>query len=68
MGEGELATGWTEERDGVRGFMVTRGWVDMRSFERALEREELKEAVQIVRGWGREVDLVSFRAECNGLS
>lgn len=49
-GEMGLKTGWTEEQDGERSFVVARGWESMRAFEQAVQSEEFKEAIQY--SWG----------------
>ena len=56
-GEVGLATGWTEEQDGVRGFFVVRGWTGMERFEEAVGTEVWKEGIPILLGWGRPFSL-----------
>lgn len=58
-GEMGLKTGWTEEQDGERSFVVARGWESMRAFEQAVQSEEFKEAIPILMGWGAAFKLVS---------
>jgi hypothetical protein len=56
-GEVGLATGWTEEQDGVTGFFVVRGWTGMGKFEEALGTEVWKEGIPILLGWGKPFSL-----------
>ena len=50
-GEIGLATGWAEEKDGARAFVVVRGWREMGQFEAALATEEFGEGIGILMGW-----------------
>jgi len=59
VGEGELSTGWAEEQDGVRSFVVRRQWESMNAFEVAVGTDIFKEGVGIVMGWGAPHSLVS---------
>lgn len=59
VGELGLATGWAEEKDGVRAFVVVRGWTGMERFREAVESEEFKGSIGIVMGWGVSFELVS---------
>ncbi|KAF3045681.1 hypothetical protein E8E12_011186 [Didymella heteroderae] len=56
-GEIGLATGWAEEKDGVRAFVVVRGWREMQRFEKSLQSEEFKEGIPILMGWGIPFEL-----------
>jgi hypothetical protein len=62
-GEIGLATGWAEEQDGVKSFLVLRGWIGMRSFEEAVGSDAFKECIPILMGWKVPFNLVSFRLE-----
>lgn len=59
LGEGKLFTGWAEEQDGVRSFVVSREWERMSAFEEAVETEAFKDGVAIMIGWGAPFSLVS---------
>ena len=67
-GEVGLATGWTEEHDGVRGFLVVRGWMGMDRFEEAVGTEVWREGIPILLGWGKPFELwhVERRGGGNG--
>ncbi|KAF2632892.1 hypothetical protein BU25DRAFT_406198 [Macroventuria anomochaeta] len=50
-GEVGLATGWVEEQDGMRSFLVVRGWTAMERFEESLQTEVFKECIPILMSW-----------------
>lgn len=68
-GEIGLATGWAEEKDGVRAFVVVRGWSEMRRFEESLQSEMFKEGIPILMRWGAPFELwhVERKASSRGL-
>jgi hypothetical protein len=57
LGEGELAIGWTEEQDGIRAFLVIRGWTGMDRFDEAVDSGPFKEGIPILMGWGKPFSL-----------
>ncbi|KAJ4383936.1 hypothetical protein N0V86_000779 [Didymella sp. IMI 355093] len=66
LGELGLATGWAEEKDGVRGFVVVRGWAEMEKFEEAVQTEEFKEAIPILMGWDVPFELWHIEKKSGG--
>jgi hypothetical protein len=69
VGDIGLATGWAEEKDGVRAFVVVRGWSGMSRFEDAVQSEEFKEGIPILMAWGVPFELwhVERKAGSEGL-
>ena len=59
MWEVGLATGWTEEQNGVRGFLLLRRWTAMEKFEEVIKTEAFQEGTTILMGWSKPFSLLS---------
>lgn len=57
-GEHGLVTGWTEEQDGVRSFVLVRSWASMNAFEKAVQSDQFNKGIPILMGWGEKFTIV----------